>query len=218
MIKFTEVYDALKEISNHERIIADARLSVHFTKLCVLISATEFEKCIKEKIKDFLKFSKHNMQQTIKILLVSKKNNTDFVYSLFHCNDENKGFSPSMEMFFVIFGNNFRKKVEKCFSKYVEKQIKLYEKKLHSVSADSEEYIKLSDEISAMRLVLYKEAQEDFLELKFLRNKLAHHYMDATAFVSYTVNDIFDKFSRARLFVGALGMAFDFYTDKSVTR
>lgn len=214
MNSFTNVYEALKEISNHERRITDPILSVHFAKLCVLISATEFERCIKDIASKFLKSPKASMATTNRILLASNKKDKEFVYSLLHCNDDQKNFRPSVEMFFAIFGSSFRAKVNSSFPRYMKKQLELCDKKLRKLPTGSQEHIALSDEIRTMQLVPYIEAQNQFLELKHLRNKLAHNYMDTTAFTTYTVDNIIEKFSKGKLFVGALEMAFDFYTVK----
>ncbi|MCL2846917.1 MAG: HEPN domain-containing protein [Firmicutes bacterium] len=210
MTDFTNVNAQLREIASYNNSTPCTSLTDHLPKLCVIIVVTEFEKCIKNAIENFLSKPKSGMVGLIETLEATSRKDIDFIYGRFFPVAKRGTIYSCARDFFKLMGGRFSKISETTsFGRFSKNQETLYTRELSKVRLSPTNRIDIENELNIVRVTNFDEAQDLFLELKNLRNDVAHEYiLDG----SYTVDKVIEKYHRAKLFVGALEKTFKFYT------
>ena len=205
MTDFTKANIELREIKLYNSTHASTTLNEHWRKMCVIISVTEFEKCLKKAITRFLGDPKSRFVELVKVLEATERKEQEYVYSRFGKSCEKNGIYNIAEKFFKLVGNTIANQIKsKSFDYFVNCQKKLYARDIAKVRIAHDTRNDMTRELSIIEATTYDESQDLFLELIKLRNEVAHQY---TLDSSYTIVEVIDKFHRAKLFVGAVEAA-----------
>ena len=164
-------------------IRAEKMIMEMYPKLLVMTIASHFEKCIKDKISEYIVHPKSGYPN------LRSGMNADKVYKNFYTMDRTGNVSFDATKFYDLFNLDFENEVRRKFNALRLEYIHSYSVETNMLSGSSisrieEEYIKLIDIKEKLENCDFNHAETAFLQLKLRRNRIAHNFL-------CTLNDSF---------------------------
>jgi len=216
-------YDQLdKLIDEYEedsrRIRSDTFMMRNYPKLFVMSAASLFEKQVKKRCADLIEFPLAPIDATYPTLhrimtqMRSRRTIVDSIFGRFYTiNPQTQQEDLRADQFYLLFGASFKTSVESNFNAVLANRIAIYENKITTISAISDQedyyeklYVKYCEVKDGLDKCTFIIAERAFLTLKLKRNRVAH---DFTAMLNDSFNEIKGFYLDALVYVMAVEQA-----------